>query len=148
MRTWTMVRMVAILALVINVASAHHPFSGVYDETKFGTLAGKVAAVQWTNPHVVFALDVETDGKTERWVVEGSAPNGLLRQGWSKDTLREGSRITVSGWHARDASLKIFSGHEVTFEDGVTRAFGAGPAADRWKCLSDNCPNWIPSITQ
>jgi hypothetical protein len=148
MRTGTVVRMVAILAIVMNVASAHHPFSGVYDETKFGTLAGKVAALQWTNPHVVFALDVESDGKTERWIVEGNPPNTLLRQGWNKDLLREGTQITVSGWHARDASLKIFSGHEVTFADGTTRAFGAGKSADRWKCGSGDCPNWIPSIAR
>jgi hypothetical protein len=137
---------VALLALAINVASAHHPFSVNYDAAKVGTLTGKVAAVQWTNPHVVFALDVESDGKTERWMVEGNPPNTLLRQGWDKGSLREGTRITVSGWHARDASLKIFSGDEVTFEDGTTRRFGAGPGADRWKCVGDNCPNWIPSI--
>jgi hypothetical protein len=148
MRAWTVLRIVAILALAMNVASAHHPFSGTYDAAKFGTLTGKVAAVQWTNPHVVFALDVESDGKTERWMIEGYPPNTLLRQGWEKDSLREGNQITVSGWHARDAALKIFSGHEVTFADGTTRAFGAGPGADRWKCLSGVCPDWIPSIAR
>lgn len=155
MRAWTVLRIVAILALAINVASAHHPFSQNYDAAKFGTLTGKVVAVQWTNPHVVVALDVESDGKTERWMIEGNPPNTLLRQGWTRDSLREGSRITVSGWHARDAALKIFSGHEVTFEDGTTRVFGrdatgsgAGPGADRWKCGSGDCPNWIPSIAQ
>ena len=146
MRTGTVVRMVAVLALVMDVASAHHPFSGIYDETKFGTLTGKVATAKWANPHVVFALDVESDGTIERWIVEGNPPNTLLRNGWNKDLLREGSQITVSGWHARDASLKIFSAHELTFADGTTRRFGAGPAADRWKCPSGNCPDWIPSI--
>ena len=148
MREWTVLRAVAIFALVMNVASAHHPFSMNYDATKFGTLTGKVAAVQWTNPHVVLALDVESDGKTERWVIEGNPPSALLRQGWAKDSLREGDRITVSGWHARDATLKIFSGHEVTFENGTTRVFGEGPGADRWKCGSGDCPNWIPSIVK
>jgi len=141
MRAGTVLRIVTILALAINVASAHHPFSRIYDETKFGTLAGKIAALQWTNPHVVFALDVETDGKTERWIIEGNPPNTLLRNGWNKDLLREGSQITVSGWHSRDATLKIFSAHEVTFADGTTRRFGAGSGADRWKG-----PDWIPSI--
>jgi hypothetical protein len=53
---------------------------------------------------VVLALDVESDGKTERWMIEGYPPNTLRRQGWDKDSLREGNRITVSGWQARDAS--------------------------------------------
>ena len=148
MRAWTAIRIVAILALFMNVASAHHPFSVNYDATKVGTLTGRVAAVQWTNPHVVLALDVESDGKTERWMIEGSAPNALRRQGWDKDSLRQGNRITVSGWHARDATLKIFSGHEVTFEDGITRVFGGGPSGDLWKCGTGDCPNWIPSIVK
>ena len=50
-------------------------------------------------------MDVESgDGKIERWMIEGYPPNTLRRQGWDKDSLREGDRITVSGWHARDAA--------------------------------------------
>jgi hypothetical protein len=150
MRAWTVFRIAAMLGLVMNVASAHHPFSVNYDAAKFGTLTGRVAAVQWTNPHVVLALDVESrDGKTERWMIEGYPPNVLRRQGWDKDSLRDGDRITVSGWHARDASLKIFSGREVTFENGSTRVFGNGPS-DLWTCASSDCPTakWVPSIIQ
>jgi hypothetical protein len=155
MRAWTLLRIVAILASVMNVASAHHPFSAHYDATKSGTLTGKVAAVQWTNPHVVLALDVESDGKTERWMIEGYPPNTLRRQGWDKDSLREGNRITVSGWHARDATLKIFSGREVTFEDGSKRIFGREPGNGgepgiSWECHTGDCPTatWIPSIVK
>ena len=90
MRAWKVFRIVAILALAINVASAHHPFSINYDAAKAGTLTGKVAAVQWTNPHVVVALDVESDGKTERWMIEGNPPNTLLRQGWAKRVAPRG----------------------------------------------------------
>jgi hypothetical protein len=150
MRAWNVFWIVAILALVISVASAHHPFSVNYDATKFATLTGKVAAVQWANPHVVLALDVESgDGKTERWMIEGYPPNTLRRQGWDKDSLREGDRITVSGWHARDATLKIFRGLEVTFENRSTRVFGGGPS-DLWQCSSGDCPTakWIPSMVK
>ena len=149
MRGWTLLRIVAILALVMNVASAHHPFSAHYDATKSGTLTGKVAAVQWTNPHVVLALDVEGDGKTERWIIEGYPPNTLRRQGWDKDSVREGNQITVSGWPARDATLKIFSGREVTFGDGSKRIFGGEPS-NAWECHTGDCPTakWIPSIVK
>lgn len=155
MRAWTLLWIVAILALATNVASAHHPFSAHYDETKFGTLTGTVYKVQWTNPHVVLALDVAgSDGKTERWMIEGYPPNTLLRDGWDKNSLRSGDRITISGWHARDASLKIFSGWEVTFEDGSTRTFGRAPGVgsgfNTWKCATPGCPSekWIPSIAE
>src|SRR5215470_16701202 len=149
MRGWTLLWIVAILALVTNVASAHHPFSAHYDATKSGMITGKIAAVQWTNPHVVLALDVESDGKTERWMIEGYPPNTLRRQGWDKDSLREGDRVTVSGWPARDAALKIFRGLEVTFENGSTRVFGGGPS-DLWQCSTGDCPTakWIPTIVK
>jgi len=150
MRARTVVQIVALLALVIGAASAHHPFSVNYDSVKLGTLTGTVAKVQWTNPHVVLALDVVTsDGKTERWFIEGYPPATLSRQGWSQDLLGERTRITVSGWHARDNALKIFRGGEVTFGDGSKRQFGSGPG-DGWHCTdgSNNCvtAKWIPSI--
>jgi len=154
MRGWTLLWIVAILALVTNVASAHHPFSAHYDATKSGMITGKIAAVQWTNPHVVLALDVESDGKTERWMIEGYPPNTLRRQGWDKDSLGEGDRVTVSGWPARDATPKIFSGREVTFEDGSKRIFGGdasnGAGPNTWECHTGDCPTakWIPSIVK
>jgi Family of unknown function (DUF6152) len=148
MRAWTVFQIAAMLGLVTNEASAHHPFSVNYDATKFGMLTGRVAAVQWANPHVVLALDVESrDGKTERWMIEGYPPNVLRRQGWDKDSLRDGDRITVSGWHARDATLKIFSGREVIFGNGSTRVFGGGPS-DLWTCAGGDCPPWVPSIVK
>lgn len=150
MRARTVLRIVSILALAIDAASAHHPFSVTYDAAKFATLTGKVGKVQWTNPHVVLALDVEgSDGKTERWLIEGYPPNTLRRQGWENDSLREGTQITVSGWHALDDTRKIFHGREVTFEDGSKRVFGTTPeAGDRWRCGSGDCPEWLPSIPE
>ena|SRR5215469_11647699 len=145
----TVVRVAAGFAWAISVASAHHNFSVHYDENKFGTLTGKIAAVQWTNPHVVLALDVKAaDGKTQRWMIEGYPPSTLFRQGWQKDSLRIGDQITISGWHARDQTLKIFWGREVTFGNGSKRLIGSLPS-DAWKCPSGDCTDsWIPSITQ
>ena len=148
MRTRIVLRSAVILGLAIGEASAHHPFSVTYDPAKFATLTGRVIKVQWTNPHVVLALDVESaDGKIERWLIEGNPPNTLMRQGWEKDSLREGAQVTVTGWLAPDGTLKIFHGREVTFGNGSTRLFGDTPEqADRWRCGGGDCPPWIPSI--
>jgi hypothetical protein len=64
-------------------------------------------------------------------------------------SLREGKRITVSGWPARDANLKIFGGREVTFEDGSKCIFGGGPS-NAWECHTGDCPaaTLIPSIVK
>ena len=152
MRAYTMVHIVALILLVAESASAHHPTLVNYDPAKFGTVTGKVAKVQWTNPHVVVALDViGSDGSSERWFIEGYPPNTLQRNGWKEDSLREGIQITVSGWHARNQTLKIFCGSEVTFEDGSKRQFGCAPG-NAWHCADggNDCAaaKWIPSITE
>lgn len=118
----------ALILLVAESASAHHPTLVNYDPAKTGTVTGKVAKVQWTNPHVVIALEViGSDGSSERWFIEGYPPNTLQKR-LKQDSLREGTQITVSGWHARDQGLKIFCGSEVTFEDGSKRQFGTAHA--------------------
>jgi hypothetical protein len=152
MLAWTLFRSAAILVLAIGMASAHHPTSVNYDAAKSGTLTGKIAKVQWANPHVVLALDVAaSDGRIERWFIEGYPPNTLRRQGWDQNLLGEGVQITVTGWHARNAALKIFSGGEMTFPDGSKRQFGTGPNSN-WRCAdgSTDCATakWIPTIAE
>lgn len=150
MRTWKAIGLFSVLVPVVQVASAHHPFSVTYDAVKSGMLAGKVVKVQWTDPHVVIAVDVElTGGKTELWLIEGYAPGKLRQEGWQNDQLIEGTRITVSGWYARDSALKVFHGRQLIFENGSKRVFGATPEEeDHWVCRSgpSTCPVWIPSI--
>jgi hypothetical protein len=41
----------------------------------------------------------------------------LVRQGWTKNTLKEGDRISVFAWLARDDS-KLAHSREVTWLDG------------------------------
>lgn len=138
----------AALALAVCVASAHHPFSVIYDAAKSATITGTIATVEWRNPHVVVALDVNTAAGSERYMVEGYPPNTLQRQGWTQEMLRPGSRISILGWHARDAALKVFSGYEVTFADGSKRLVGTSPeGGDRWQCTGD-CPTatWVPTF--
>ena len=152
MRARHMVHLVALVLLVAMSASAHHPTLVNYDPAKVGTLTGKVAKVQWTNPHVVVASDViGSDGSIERWFIEGDPPMALRGLGWKDDSLREGMQITVSGWHARNETLKIFCGGEVTFEDGSQRRFGNRPN-NAWHCADggNDCAaaKWIPSIPE
>jgi len=84
-----------LLALV--TAFAHHGDAGRYEET-ITTLSGTVVAVQFINPHSMIFLDVEdASGKSVRWQAEISNATGLARIGWTRDTLKPGDKITVSG---------------------------------------------------
>jgi len=93
------------LALAAPVI-AHHSFAAEFDATKPVTLNGAVTKVEWRNPHIWVYLDVkDTDGKVTPWQCEGGAPNALTRQGWTRETLKQGDTITIEGFRAKDGTM-------------------------------------------
>jgi hypothetical protein len=86
---------VAAACLLCTVALAHHSPSQ-FDLTTLSSIEGKVAKVQWTNPHVFIQLLVtDATGRTVEWSLEAPNPAGLIRAGWRSNTLKPGDHITV-----------------------------------------------------
>src|ERR1700676_4922493 len=84
---------------------AHHSFAAEYDSSKPIELKGRVAKVEWTNPHARFYIDVkDANGKVTTWNFELASPNVLKRNGWTKNTLKEGDKVTVIGTAAKDGA--------------------------------------------
>ena len=59
------------------------------------TLNGTVHEFQWTNPHAFIELDVPSGARTQRWAIELNSPNNLTRQGWKRNSLKAGEKISV-----------------------------------------------------
>jgi hypothetical protein len=113
---------VAGAALVVTAAAvpviAHHSFAAEFDAKKPVKLRGTVTKMEWINPHSWIHIDVKTpDGKVEKWMVEGGAPNALLRRGWNKNSLLPGTEILVEGFQAKDGANRA-NGRDITFADG------------------------------
>jgi hypothetical protein len=90
----------------LNVA-AHHSFAAEFDSNSPVHVTGTVVKVDWTNPHTYFMLEVENeDGGYDELAFEMGSPNGLMRRGWTKDTLEIGTEVIVRGTRARDGSFK------------------------------------------
>jgi hypothetical protein len=118
-----------LLALAGAVPLAgHHSFAAQYDSEKPFKLSGSVTAVEWTNPHMHFSIDVRDEkGAVTSWRFECYPPNMLVRQGWKRDeTLKQGMVVTVIGWRAR-IEPNLGAAREITFADG--RTIAAGPPA-------------------
>ena len=45
------------------------------------------------------------------------SPNGLLRRGFTKNTVVPGTRVVVDGYQAKDGSLRA-NGRDITLPDG------------------------------
>ena len=88
-------------------AGAHHSFAAEFDADSPIELTGTVTKVEWANPHTFFYIDVaEQNGKVDNWALELGSPNGLMRRGWTRNSMKIGDQVTVAGWRAKDGSLK------------------------------------------
>ena len=127
---------VALLAMIASGATlaAHHSFAAEFDGSKPVTLKGTVTKMEWTNPHAWLHVDVKgPDGKVVEWMIEGGAPNALLRRGWNRESVARGTAIVIQGFRARDGSNRA-SGGDVTLPDGkklFIGSTGTGAPGDR-----------------
>ena len=79
-------------------AWAHHSFSAVFDADSPIEASGTVTRVDWRNPHAWIYIDVEGDeSSVANWAFEIGSTNGLRRSGWTRDTVKVGDVISVSG---------------------------------------------------
>jgi hypothetical protein len=122
-----------IMALAASVPTlAHHAFSAEFDASAPVTLRGPVTKIEWINPHAWIHMETKGAGGTpEVWMVEGGTPNTLQRNGISRDSIKVGTEIVVSGYRAKDGRMRA-NGRDITFPDGRTLFMGSsGTGAPR-----------------
>jgi Family of unknown function (DUF6152) len=112
--------LLSLFAVIFPVgnAAAHHSFAAEFDAEKPLTLKGIVVKWEMMNPHGWITVDVPgPGGEKVRWMVETSNPNGLMRLGWTKNSLKPGDQITIDAYKAKDGS-NTANAARVTLADG------------------------------
>ena len=132
-RTFHAIPILVLLSLSIAVpAWSHHSFAAAFDMNKPVTVQGTIVQVRLENPHSWFFLDVkDRTGKVERWAFEAGTPSGMIRNGFSPNTINAGVEGTIKGFHARDASQNMGMLRELVTSDGkVYGLFGSQQGPD------------------
>ena len=104
-----MTRRVSPLAAVITLcvalapaAWAHHSQSE-YDLKGKVEVEGEITKVEWRSPHAWIYVDVASDkGEKVNWSFELPSPVTLMRRGWTRDSLKPGDRVKVTGAPAKN----------------------------------------------
>ena len=145
---------IAVAAVAASLPlAAHHSFSAEFDASKEIRATGAVTKLDWQNPHGWIHLTVTElcertaagrgpdaveqewacrapDGKEKDadWAFELGSPNGLMRQGWTRNSLKAGDVVTVLGSRARDGSSNS-NARSVTMADGKRLFAGSSQEA-------------------
>ena len=96
------------LLLASVSAFAHHGDAGRYEENVI-VLTGTVIEVQLVDPHSIIVLDIPNEkGQMVRWQAELGGRNALAKNfGWSKNTIKYGDKITITGRRVKSGAPYI-----------------------------------------
>ena len=92
----------AVLSMAVPSTFAHHSGS-LYDRDHPITITGTVTDFQFFNPHVHIVFDVKDDkGVVTSWTAEAGPPRGMFKQGWTRDAVKAGDTVTITGFPYKD----------------------------------------------
>lgn len=88
--------MVAFFALLMAGPMFAHHGTVSFDMSKQVEMKATVTQLLWINPHVILKFDVtDDDGKVVHWAAEFGSPEASMQEGWTRDTLHPGDKITA-----------------------------------------------------
>jgi len=99
---------ISLILVCATIATSHHSFAGVYDESRLVTVLGVVTQFKFVNPHALMYMDVtDPSGKVARWTIEFAGRLNLSNLGWTADSIKSGEHVTVTGNPTHSSSDRI-----------------------------------------
>jgi hypothetical protein len=86
-----------VLSTQVNVF-AHHSFAATYFEDQKITIQGKLVQFLYRNPHSFVHVEAPDDkGVMQTWAVEWGAGGQLSRDGVTRESLKPGDVVVITG---------------------------------------------------
>jgi hypothetical protein len=79
-------------------ARAHHSFAATYHEDQTVKIEGKLVQFLFRNPHSFVHVEApDENGEMQRWAVEWGGVGQLAGQGITRETLKAGDVVAITG---------------------------------------------------
>ena len=91
---WLLPALAPVAILATMPAAAHHSYA-MFDMTKTVALDATITQFKWQNPHSYIEADIKVPDGTEHWAIEMTAPNNLVQEGWKRNTVKPGDKVTL-----------------------------------------------------
>lgn len=147
MRTLVSIGVASVLAISASAVFAHHSRAN-FDLDTTVQYEGTVTRFWWKNPHT--AIHIETtgpDGKPLEVRFEGNSVATMARQGWNKDSLKVGDKVTVTGNPDRNPKDHFVYLTGVMREDGTRIGSGFQQQAAATEGSADFTGVWRPMFS-
>jgi Family of unknown function (DUF6152) len=106
MKRYLVVGLVVVAAALFigtRTTYAHHSFAATYLEDQTVTIEGELVQFLFRNPHsFVHVMVKDKDGKMTRYAVEWGGAGQLGGQGVTRETLKAGDHVIISGAPGRN----------------------------------------------
>ena len=129
----TLIVLIVAASLISGVTTyAHHSFTATYDTAKTVTIEGKVTQFLLRNPHSFLHItSVDKDGKEVNWNIEWAAAGQLGGAGVTRDSLKVGDAVVITGNPGRDpADQRLRMATVKRTSDGFSWGFRQGQVVD------------------
>jgi len=131
-----------VVSLILSAPSFAHHSAVAFDRNETITISGTITDFVWRNPHLSISLEVTRNGSTERWRIEGGSTTEMVNNGFARDSIADGDRLTV-------LINPLRSGRPGGLLQGMTLADGTSYGMDSPDVIAEDAPALqIPSLTE
>jgi hypothetical protein len=128
----TVILLLVAAAFVATTGYAHHSYGATYNTKKEVKLEGKLVQFIYRNPHSYVHIQApDENGVSQRWAVEWSGTAQLSTAGVTRESLKVGDDIIITGRPSRVAGeYRVLMVNLKRPSDGFTWGARAGEAVD------------------